>query len=214
MLKLQVGHRPLTVLCVGAHADDLEIGCGGTIRRLTGEGRLAHVDWVVLSAAGEREAEARSGAAAFLQGVPSSMVHIAHFRDGFFPSLIGDLKEHFEVMKGRVNPDLILTHRREDLHQDHRVTRELVGNTFRSHLVLEFEIPKYDADLASPNVYVELTAAVAREKAERLTAVFASQRRRDWFTPDVFLSLARLRGVECRAAEGYAEGFCGRKLVI
>jgi LmbE family N-acetylglucosaminyl deacetylase len=214
VLKLELGSRPLTLLCIGAHSDDLEIGCGGTVRRLAGEGRLDHVEWVVLSAAGERDAEARAGAAAFLEGARSTTVHVERYRDGFFPSLLGELKERFEDLKRTVQPDLVFTHRREDLHQDHRVTSELVGNTFRSHLVLEFEIPKYDGDLATPNLYVELSEAIAREKADRVMAVFASQRHRDWFAPEVFLALSRLRGVECRAREGHAEGFFARKLVV
>jgi LmbE family N-acetylglucosaminyl deacetylase len=216
MLKVRLGDDALglRVLCVGAHPDDIEIGCGGTIRRLAREGRLAHVTWLVLSGSGSREAEARAGAAAFLAGVGSSEVILGDHRDGYFPSQIATIKDRFESLKTRVDPDVVLTHRREELHQDHRVTAELAWNSFRDHVILEFEIPKYDGDLVTPNVYVELSAEVAREKADLLDRVFASQRDRHWFSTETFMGLARLRGVECRAAEGYAEGFQGRKLVL
>jgi LmbE family N-acetylglucosaminyl deacetylase len=218
MLTLALGaaDRPLRVVCIGAHPDDIEIGCGGTILRLAREGRLEHVDWLVLSGQGSpvRETEARAGAAAFLAGVPSSQVDVEGFRDGYFPSEIGAIKDRFEAMAATVRPDLVLTHRRDDLHQDHRVVNELAWNTFRSHLILEFEIPKYDGDLGNPNVFVDLPAAVARDKAEILARIFESQRDRHWFSEETFLALARLRGVESRASEGYAEGFHARKLVL
>jgi LmbE family N-acetylglucosaminyl deacetylase len=205
---------PLRVLCLGAHADDIEIGCGGTIRRWAREGRLGDVRWVVFSAAGERETEARAGAAAFLDGAGPRRVQVEAFRDGYFPSSLAEIKDRFEALKSEIDPDVILTHRRDDAHQDHRAVNELAWNTFRDHVILEFEIPKYDGDLVTPNVYVELDEAVIDEKARLLEEVFGTQRDRHWFTRETFLGLARVRGVECRSSGGYAEGFVGRKLVV
>jgi LmbE family N-acetylglucosaminyl deacetylase len=202
------------VLCLGAHADDIEIGCGGTIRRWAREGRLDDVRWVVFSAEGPRQDEAQAGAAAFLEGASSRTVQVESFRDGFFPSNLAEIKERFESLKREVVPDVILTHRRDDAHQDHRAVNELAWNTFRDHVILEFEIPKYDGDLVTPNVYVELDDALIKEKAGLLEQVFGSQRDRHWFSRETFLGLARVRGVECRSAGGYAEGFVGRKLVL
>jgi LmbE family N-acetylglucosaminyl deacetylase len=158
-------------------------------------------------------AEARSGAAAFLEGVDKVTVDVAGFRDGYFPSQYADIKDRFEELKDLPSPDLVLVPRRNDLHQDHRLVSEIAWNTFRDHTILEYEIPKWDADLAPPNLYVELTAALAERKAELLAEVFGSQTDRHWFDRETFLGLARVRGLECRAPEGYAEGFHARKLV-
>jgi LmbE family N-acetylglucosaminyl deacetylase len=206
--------RGLRVLAIGAHSDDIEIGAGGTILRLVAEGLVAEVRWIVLSAVGEREAEARAGAAAFLDGVRQVEVIVAGFRDGFFPYLGTAVKDHFEDHKDSFEPDLILTHRREDLHQDHRLVGELTWNTYRSQLILEYEIPKYDTDPATPNMYVTLTEATTERKIELLRDTFRSQASRPWFDPDAFRALLRLRGMECRAESRYAEGFTCRKVVI
>ena len=216
MRRITLGQNggPLRVLCLGAHADDIEIGCGGTIRRWAAEGRLADVRWVVFSAEGARGDEARAGAASFLEGAASHAVQIESFRDGYFPSNLADIKDRFEALKGEIEPDVILTHRRDDAHQDHRAVNELAWNTFRDHVILEFEIPKYDGDLVTPNVYVELDEALIEEKARLLDEVFGSQRDRHWFSRETFVGLARVRGVECRSSGGYAEGFVGRKLVL
>ena len=212
--RLSLGaDRPLDVIAIGAHADDLEIGCGGTILRLAGEGRLASVHWLVLSASGPRIAEARAGAEAFLDGIDAVSVDIADFRDGYFPSQYAAIKDRFEDLKSLGSPDLVLVPRRGDLHQDHRLVAELAWNTFRDHVILEYEIPKWDADLTPPNVYVELTRAVIERKAELLGRVFGSQADRHWFDRDLFVGLARVRGMECRAPEGFAEGFHAHKLV-
>ena len=204
---------PLDVLAIGAHADDLEIGCGGTILRLADERRLRSVHWLVLSADGPRIEEARSGAGAFLAGVDDVTVEIADFRDGFFPAQYGSIKERFEGLKAIPSPDLVLVPRRNDFHQDHRLVAELAWNTFRNHPILEYEIPKWDADLTPPNVYVELSRANIERKAELLLHLFGSQADRHWFDRDLFLGLARVRGIECRAPEGFAEGFHAHKLV-
>ena len=205
---------PLRLLCVGAHADDIEIGAGGTILRLIAEGRVASAHWIVLAGHGERAAEARSGAAGFLDGVADRIVEVAEARDGYFPAEWAAIKDQFEALKVRIDPDLILTHRRDDLHQDHRVAAELTWNTFRHHLVLEYEIPKYDADLGAPNVLVGLTREQIDRKIKLLTETYRSQSGRSWFTADTFMGLARLRGIEAAAPHGFAEGFFGRKVVL
>ena len=204
---------PLRVLALGAHPDDIEIGCGGALLRLIAEGRVAEVTWVVLSGDGPRPTEARAGADAILAGVPRVDVRLETFRDGYFPALFEPIKDVLESL-GPVDPDLVLAPRRDDAHQDHRLLGELVGTVFRDHLVLEYEIPKYDGDLGPTNVYVDLPAAVVDRKVDVLMGAFPSQLGRAWFTAETFRGLARLRGVESRAASGYAEAFVCRKAVI
>ncbi len=213
MLRLDLGgDAPLRVLAIGSHADDIEIGCGGTILRLARD-RPLDVHWVVLSASEERAQEARASAAAFLDAASESRVDVESFRDAFF-RYGGEVKEYFERLKESVSPDLILTHRGSDLHQDHSLVAELTWNTFRDHLILEYEIPKYDGDLGSPNVFVELDEDTARRKVELLLAGFPSQRNRSWFTEDLFMALMRLRGMEAASTSGLAEGFYARKVVV
>lgn len=204
---------PMTVLCLGAHADDIEIGCGGTLLSLIRDRPGLKIWWCVLSANGEREAEARQAASRFLEGTRHS-IELCRFRDSYFPAEHGPIKEWFEQLATRVKPDLILTHYREDLHQDHRVVGELTWNTFRNHVILEYEVPKYDGDMGRPNVFQPLSSAVAARKLELLGCCFASQQRKDWYDEETFRGLMRLRGVECRAPERYAEAFYGRKLVL
>jgi LmbE family N-acetylglucosaminyl deacetylase len=213
-LHLGEGDEPLRVLCLGAHADDLEIGCGGTILKLTAAGRAVSVTWVVWSGEGRREQEARESAEVFLERAKAREVIVHSFRDGFFPSQSAAIKECFEALKRRGDVDLILTHYRGDLHQDHRIISELTWNTFRHHLILEYEIPKYDGDFGSPNVFVELDEDVARRKAETITRVFGSQAGRQWFSEDLFMSVLRIRGMECAAPSRYAEGFYCRKALL
>ena len=205
---------PLHVLALGAHADDIELGCGGTILRLVAEHPGLEVDWVVLSAAGERAAEAADSAAAFLDGAGRTRVTLERFRDGFLPYLGGAVKEFFERLKPRVAPDLILTHRLQDRHQDHRLVAELTWNTFRDHLVLEYEIPKYEGDLGQPNLFVPLERVHCERKVELLRKYFPSQAGHAWFTEDTFRAVLRLRGVECNAPSRFAEAFEGRKLLL
>jgi LmbE family N-acetylglucosaminyl deacetylase len=205
---------PLRVLAIGAHADDIEIGCGGTLLRLVAEHPNVSVDWVVLSGLGERAGEAADSAAAFLQGAAETRVTVEQFRDGFFPYLGGAVKEFFEQLKTRVAPDLVLTHRLEDRHQDHRLVAELTWNTFRDHLVLEYEVPKYEGDLGQPNLFVPLTQDQCERKVELLRKCFPSQAGRAWFSDDTFMALLRLRGVESNAPGRYAEAFHARKLVL
>ena len=206
--------RPLKLLCLGAHADDIEIGCGGTILRLAAEVPELAVRWVVFSADGVRSAEARNSAASFLQDVKNNHVDILAFRDGYFPFDGANIKDAFERLKRDFEPSLILTHWHGDAHQDHRLVAELTQNTFRDHLVLEYEIPKYDADLGNPNFFVPLTRDVAQRKIAKLREFFTSQHGRGWFTDETFLAMARLRGVGCKAPEGLAEAFYARKVVV
>jgi LmbE family N-acetylglucosaminyl deacetylase len=217
MLALGALHgtdAPLTLLAIGAHSDDIEIGCGGTILKLIEQGSVAEVWWVVLTGESTRAAEARRSAEAMLAGVPSTRVIIKDFRDGYFPYDDGEIKRFFEELKGEVSPDVVLTHQRADLHQDHRVTCELTWNTFRDHLVLEYEIPKYDGDMSVPNLFVSLQESLCRRKIEHLMEHFGSQRSKRWFAEDLFSGLLRLRGMECNSPTFYAEAFHCRKALV
>jgi LmbE family N-acetylglucosaminyl deacetylase len=208
------GRRLQEVLCLGAHSDDIEIGCGGTILELVAANPGLRVTWVVFSGDARREAEARRAARRFLSGAGTSQVVIRKQRDGFFPSQAPEIKEFFEELKLTAAPDLILTHYRHDRHQDHRTISDLTWNTFRNHLILEYEIPKYDGDLGSPNCFVPVGRRTARRKASDICSIFKSQVGQHWFTPDLFLGLMRLRGVECCAESGYAEAFHARKAIL
>lgn len=202
---------PLSILCLGAHSDDLEIGCGGTLLRLLAE-REAVVRWIVLGCSGQRSAEAKQSAESLLDAAREKRIEIRGFRDGFFPYQGGEIKEAFEELKGQVSPDLIFTHTRADLHQDHRLVNELTWNTFRNHLILEYEILKYDGDLGSPNLFVPLDDAVVETKIRHLMEFFSTQRDKHWFDAETFRGLLRLRGVE--AGVRYAEAFHCRKVVL
>jgi LmbE family N-acetylglucosaminyl deacetylase len=212
-LPLAGAHAPRRVLALGCHPDDIEIGCGATLLSLVRHVPELEISWVVLGAAGERGEEARRSAAAFL-GDASVDVVVHDFRDGFFPYLGGAVKEAFEGLKALPNFDLIFTHAREDLHQDHRLACELTWNTFRDHLILEYEIPKYDGDLGRPNVFVPLSEELAREKTRLILDGFPSQAGKHWFDEELFLGLMRLRGMEAGAPAGYAEAFTCRKLTV
>jgi LmbE family N-acetylglucosaminyl deacetylase len=202
------------VLAIGAHSDDLEIGCAGTILTLARANPGLAVDWVVLAASGDRADEARRSAQVLLGDGAEGSVEVLGFRDGYLPHTADAVKDAFEELKGRVEPDLVLTHTRDDLHQDHRLVCELTWNTFRDHVVLEYEIPKWDGDMGRPNVYVPLDESVVREKLDLLGAHFETQRGKDWYDVDVFRGLMRIRGMECRAPSGYAEAFVARKLTL
>ena len=203
----------LSVLCIGAHSDDIEIGAGATLLGWIDCGVHLDVHWVVLGAVGRRAEEARASARAFL-GNAAAVIDLAEFRDGFFPQQGHELKTWFEALKGRASPDLILSHWRDDAHQDHREVSRLTWNTFRDHAILEYEIPKWDGDIGRPNIYLPTTRALVQRKARLLQDHFGSQKSKDWFDEDVFLGLARLRGMECRAPDGFAEAFHARKLTI
>ena len=215
MLPLAPGlERPSTVLCLGAHSDDIEIGCGGSMLELLSRHAEVNVVWVVFGCDQTREAEARSSSARFLTRALDHRVVVHHFRDGYFPFVGGEIKEMFEGLKREASPDLIFTHSRNDRHQDHRVISDLTWQTFRDHLILEYEIPKYDGDLGRPNCYVPLSGSHCQSKIQHLLTAFLSQREKPWFTEDTFRALMRLRGVECGAPSGFAEAFYAHKFVI
>lgn len=200
------------VLCLGAHSDDIEIGCGGAILRLAEEYPNCEFHWVVFSAIGIRELEARNAAQMFA-GTRLKGPTLKSFKDGFMPFAGAEVKSVFEELK-TISPDLIFTHSRKDAHQDHRLLAELTWNTFRNHLILEYEIPKYDGDMGKPNVFIPVTEDICRKKTSYLLEAFASQREKHWFDERTFQSLMRLRGMECNAPSGYAEAFYCRKLVL
>jgi len=219
MLQLNLGDsnridEPLKVLCLGAHADDIEIGCGGTILKLLQSQPDASFCWMVFGAGEERAREAIESANLFLHGVKEKHIGVERFRDGFFPYQGSEIKELFESIKKRFNPDLIFTHYRGDLHQDHRLISDITWNTFRDHLILEYEIPKYDGDLGSPNFFVYLDESICRKKVQHILNVFQTQREKHWFTEDAFLAILRLRGLESVSCQKYAEGFYCRKVVL
>lgn len=205
---------PRTILFLGAHCDDIEIGCGATMRRLVQQYPDAAYQWVVFSSDEQRAAETRHAAEILLAGAKEQTITIKAFRNAFFPFLGIELKEFFEELKQSVSPDLIFTHYREDRHQDHRTLSDLTWNTFRSHLVIEYEIPKYDGDLGQPNLYVPVTEAMMKQKIETLMTCYATQANHQWFTPETFSGLMRIRGIECDSPTGYAEAYFARKFVV
>ena len=209
----QPGGR-LSVLCLGAHSDDIEIGAGATILGWIASGVELHVHWCVLSAVGPRREEAERSATAFLDGASSALIELGEAKDGYFPYGGGEIKDFIEDLKGRTTPDVVLTHRRDDAHQDHREVSKLTWNAFRDHLILEYEIPKWDGDIGRPNLYMPVTATILDRKIELLDKHFGTQRSKDWFDAETFRGLARLRGMECRAPEHFAEAFLMRKVCL
>jgi LmbE family N-acetylglucosaminyl deacetylase len=206
--------EPLEVLCLGAHCDDIEIGCGGTVLRLVEQFPAARFRWVVLSSNDQRAGEAQRAAEHFLAGAGKQDVRIERFRESYFPWVGADLKDYLEDLRADVAPDLILTHHRHDRHQDHRTVAELTWNTWRDHLILEYEIPKYDGDMGSPNLFVALDEATARRKLDGILDHFPSQRHRPWFDADTFRAVLRLRGMEANAPGRLAEGQYAPKVVL
>ena len=204
--------RALRVLCIGAHCDDIEIGCGGALLALQAARRPLTVDYALLSGTAERCREAAGAMRRFVRPSCRGELLTGDFSDGRFPAEYAGIKDWFETLKRRPRPDVIFCHERQDRHQDHRIVNEMVWNTFRDQLILEYEIPKWDGGLGEPAVYVPLTARQAARKADLLLASYATQAGRDWFTRDTFMALTRLRGVECRSPSGHAEAFHGRKL--
>ena len=204
----------LSVLCIGAHSDDIEIGAGATILGWIERGVRLDVHWSVLSAQGARADEAHASATAFLARAARAVIDLAKFRDGFFPHQGSEIKDWFEALKKRTSPDVVLCHWHDDAHQDHRQVSELTWNTFRDNVILEYEIPKWDGDAGRPNVYIPASRTVMERKTRLLSDHFGSQRSKDWFDGEIFMGLARLRGMECRAADGFAEAFHARKLTV
>lgn len=216
MLKFRLEQKPdsaYKVLCLGSHCDDIEIGCGGTILKLIKNYSNIEFYWVVFSANTQREQEAYDSANKFLKDVKAKVL-IKKFRDGFLPFNGIEVKEVFEQFKQEFTPDIIFTHYRHDLHQDHRLISDFTWNTFRNHLILEYEIPKYDGDLGKPNFFVHLDEEICQNKIKCILNSFQSQKEKQWFTEDTFLSLLRLRGIESNAPDKYAEAFHCRKVVF
>jgi LmbE family N-acetylglucosaminyl deacetylase len=204
----------LSVLCLGAHSDDIEIGVGATLLGLIARGVRLDVHWCVLSGEGERVHEAKASAEDFLEGAARAEIEVADFRTSFFPEQSEAIKSWFEKLKPRSGADVIFTHRRDDAHQDHREINRLTWNTFRDHTILEYEIPKWDGDFGQPNLYVRIAPATLQRKIDLLMAHFGTQRSKHWFDEETFRGLARLRGLECGAPERYAEAFFARKLTV
>jgi LmbE family N-acetylglucosaminyl deacetylase len=212
-LNLAEKDNPFIVLCLGAHADDIEIGCGGSVLLLKSALAQTRFHWVVFSAAGHRAQEAEKAARLFTAGCDKTFV-LKDYRDGFLPYNGGKVKDFFEEMKTQVDPDVIFTHWRGDAHQDHRLVSELTWNTFRNHLILEYEVPKYDGDMGRPNLFVPLECGLYERKIDLLLEAYESQRAKRWFDRGTFLGLMRLRGMESNSPSGYAEAFHARKVVI
>lgn len=206
--------EPLKILCLGAHSDDIEIGCGGAILRILSEYENVELTWVVFGASGVRIGEAMESANNFLASCKTKNIVVESFKDGFFPYMGAEIKAFFEKLKHDIAPDIIFTHYRHDLHQDHRVISELTWNTFRDHFILEYEIMKYDGDLGNPNFFVQLNLGTCQKKITILLDTFKSQSNHRWFTEDAFFALLRLRGIECNAPENYAEAFYSRKIAF
>jgi LmbE family N-acetylglucosaminyl deacetylase len=211
-------HVPLgsvsRILCLGAHSDDIEIGLGGTLLKLAEKRSDLEVWWIVFSASGQRATEAQKSANDFLSQIPNREIRVGTFRESYFPSEWPAIKDWFEEIKAKFNPEVVFTHYRDDRHQDHRVLSDLAWNTFRNHLILEYEILKYDGDLGCPNVFVPLSEQLCARKVELLLKHFKTQSTKHWFTSDTFDALSRIRGVECASATGRAEGFYCRKMVL
>ena len=215
MIKLGFSNQsPLKILALGAHCDDIEIGCGGTLLKLLDEYPTAEIFWVVFSSSPTREKEAKHSAQDYLKNHQSTMIEINSFRNGYFPYIGTEIKEYFETIKTRFNPDIIFTHCSDDKHQDHRTIAELSWNTFRDNVIFQYEIAKYDGDLGTPNFYTILPEEYVEKKIDLLLKHFQTQTDKHWFTKDLFSSLMRVRGVECVSESGFAEGFHARKLTF
>ncbi|MFI4869033.1 MAG: PIG-L deacetylase family protein [Steroidobacterales bacterium] len=214
LAKAGARRKSLHILAIGAHCDDIDIGCGGAMLSLLERHRAADVTWVVMGSNPVRERELRASAKRFLRRARNVRVIVHKFRDGFFPAHFAAIKEVFESLKQLPDPDLVFSHHRADLHQDHRVVAELTWNTFRNHLILEYEIPKYEGDLTTPSAYVSLTRAQVERKISILWSSYATQRAKRWFTDDTFRAMMRLRGLESGAESGWAEGFHVSKFLL
>lgn len=214
MLNFALRNQPKSILLIGAHCDDIEIGCGGTVLNLVEKYPNAHFEWVVFSSSPVRASEAEKSANRFLANAGSKNVRIQSFRNGYFPYIGSEIKDFFESMKSQIDPDLVFTHHLDDRHQDHRTLAELTWNTFRNHLILEYEIPKYDGGLGNPNFFVPISNERAEIKTMALMEYFITESKKSWFTPETFLATLRLRGIESNSPSGLAEGFYCRKILL
>jgi LmbE family N-acetylglucosaminyl deacetylase len=217
MLEFLIDNKSIKrpkILLLGAHCDDIEIGCGGTILNILEKNRNVEIHWVVFSSDPSRRKEARSSANLFMDRAVRKKIAINNFRNGYFPYIGGEIKEYFENIKEKLTPDIIFTHNRNDLHQDHRTISELTWNTFRNHLILEYEISKYDGDFGTPNCFVRLNETIRNKKVSNILASFKTQSDKHWFKKELFLSVMRIRGMECCSDTGYAEAFYCRKILL
>ena len=208
------GNEGLRILCLGAHPDDIEIGCGGTLLKLLDLYHNVSCHWIVFSADPERERECTASVDVLLSCARENKLDVMGFRDGFMHFDGAEIKNHFERLKTEISPQIIFTHYLSDRHQDHRLISELTWNTFRDHLILEYETPKYEGDFGQPNVFMPLEESHCRRKIECLLNCHHSQQSRQWFSEETFRAVLRLRGVEAGAESGYAEAFYGRKVVL
>ncbi len=210
--RLTGSGEPLRLLCIGAHCDDIEIGCGGTLLTWMMQRRVQQMVWVIFSSTPERKAEAEASADRYFDAIPQSKLLIYDFIDSRLPFQAQQVKDCVEGLRDYIEPDIIFTHYRQDRHQDHRLLSDLTWNAYRNHQILEYEITKYDGDLGQPNAYVAISADICQSKIEGLLQCFVSQRQKHWFDEETFRSLLRLRGLECHSR--YAEAFYLRKTVL
>jgi LmbE family N-acetylglucosaminyl deacetylase len=213
-LQLFVGKTAPKVLCLGAHADDIEIGCGGTVLRIAEEYPKAEFRWIVFSAEGKRDGEAHQSADCFLADIESKVIDVQKFRDSYFPFVGAAIKDYFVSLKKEFSPDLVLTHYSSDAHQDHQLIAKLTWNAFRDHFILEYEVAKYDGDLGTPNFYVHLNEDLVQRKITSICEIFQSQIEKEWFGEETLRSLMRIRGIESNSPSKYAEAFYCRKIVV
>lgn len=206
--------KKLSLLLLGAHCDDIEIGCGGTLLKLLDEYEISEIKWIIFTSDETRKKEAFNSAKQFLESIDAADVLIMDYKDGYLPSLWSEIKDEFEKIKESYDPDIIFTHYRNDLHQDHRTINELTWNTFRNHLILEYEISKYDGDLGNPNCFVSLTENQIERKKQIIMDSFESQLGKHWLDETLLKSMMRIRGVECASETNYAEAFYNRKMVL
>jgi len=214
MFSILTENKKPKILCLGAHADDIEIGCGGTVLRIIKDLPEAQFSWVIFSGNKKRVEEANQSVTIFLKGAGSKSITVGNFRESNFPFIGAEIKDCFEQIASNLSPDIIFTHWKNDAHQDHRLLSDLTWNTFRDHLILEYEIPKYDGDLGNPNVYICLDETIVQNKVNYICDIYESQNRKPWFSEDTFRSIMRLRGVECNSYSKYAEAFYCRKMVF
>ena len=216
MIKLNLfsENRSLKVLCLGAHSDDIEIGCGGTILRLVKEAPEAHFYWLVLSGNKDRAQEARESATSFLLPIKKKTVDVQDFRESYFPFIGAEIKDYFEKIKNNFVPDIVFTHSVNDAHQDHQLASKLTWNTFRNHFILEYEIPKYEGDLVTPNLYTHISATDVEKKIDLICNLFKTQKEKTWFSKETFRSIMKIRGIECNSPSGYAEAFHCKKVIV
>jgi len=205
--------KALDILCIGAHCDDIEIGCGATILSLQAQNPRCRFHWFILTSTPQRRIEAMEAVEALVEAPARGEIRILALRDGFLPAHVAEVKDEFEQVKRSTNVDLILTHHGQDRHQDHELASRVTWQTFRDHMIWEYEIPKYDGDLLTPNLYVPLPSERVARKLEVITRAFRSQQTKSWFKRENLEALMRLRGLESRAPSGYSEAFHCRKLL-